>query len=201
MHTSNANHSKCECSLQQNFTKVFSILPSLDRIFSSRFYDVNLVRIIAQPDMSSPKSGILRHLLRFNACGDFSVSYEWGLKLVYYFCWKVDEIVRIYMRGEGGGRELKPGRALLCVCFFLWWSFLLSWSGSIERLGNYKIILIYLKANLKSRFRARKYSKCVKTWHEASTSGYCSRELKRDSKVGHCFYLLHFYIYQGGLFL
>ena len=122
MHTSNANHSKCECSLQQNFTKVFSILPSLDRIFSSRFYDVNLVRIIAQPDMSSPKSGILRHLLRFNACGDFSVSYEWGLKLVYYFCWKVDEIVRIYMRGEGGGgggREVKTRKSFtVCVFFY-----------------------------------------------------------------------------------
>ena len=37
--------------------------------------------------------------------------------------------------------------------------------------------------NLKSRLRARKYSKCMKTWHEASTSGYCSRELKRNSKV------------------
>ena len=23
----------------------------------------------------------------------------------------------------------------------------------------------------------------MKTWHEASTSGYCSRELKRNSKV------------------
>ena len=37
--------------------------------------------------------------------------------------------------------------------------------------------------NLKSRLRARKYSKCMKTWHEASTSGYCSRELKCKSKV------------------
>ena len=33
--------------------------------------------------------------------------------------------------------------------------------------------------NLKSRLRARKYRKCMKTWHEASTSG----ELKRNSKV------------------
>ena len=32
---------------------------------------------------------------------------------------------------------------------------------------------------LKSKLRARKYSKCMKTWHEALTSGYCSRELKR----------------------
>ena len=37
--------------------------------------------------------------------------------------------------------------------------------------------------NLKSRLRARKYSKCMKTWHEASTSGHCSRELNRNSKV------------------
>ena len=37
--------------------------------------------------------------------------------------------------------------------------------------------------NLKSGPRARKYSKYMKTWHEASTSGYCSQELKRNSKV------------------
>ena len=37
--------------------------------------------------------------------------------------------------------------------------------------------------NLKSRLGARKYSKCMKTGHEASTSGYCSRKLKRNSKV------------------
>ena len=32
--------------------------------------------------------------------------------------------------------------------------------------------------NLKSRLHARKYSKCIKTWHEASTLGltYCSWE-------------------------
>ena len=33
---------------------------------------------------------------------------------------------------------------------------------------------------LKSRLRSRKYSKCMKTWHEASTSGYCSRELTQN---------------------
>ena len=32
--------------------------------------------------------------------------------------------------------------------------------------------------NLNLRFCARKYSKCMKTWHEASTSGYCLWELK-----------------------
>ena len=37
--------------------------------------------------------------------------------------------------------------------------------------------------NLKSRLRARKYIKCTKTWHAALTSGYCSRDLKRNSKV------------------
>ena len=42
------------------------------------------------------------------------------------------------------------------------------------------------KLRLTIRFRARKYSKYVKTWHEASTSGYCSRELKRNSKVAYC---------------
>ena len=31
----------------------------------------------------------------------------------------------------------------------------------------------------------RKYSKCMKTWYEASTSSYCSRELKRRLKVAH----------------
>ena len=35
----------------------------------------------------------------------------------------------------------------------------------------------------KSRFGAKKYSKCMKTWHEASTSGYCLQELKRNGKV------------------
>ena len=41
--------------------------------------------------------------------------------------------------------------------------------------------------NLKSRLVlscARKYSKCMKTWHKSSTSGYCSRELKRNSEMG-----------------
>ena len=38
-------------------------------------------------------------------------------------------------------------------------------------------------ANYARRLGARKYSKCMKTWHEASTSGCCSRELKRNSKV------------------
>ena len=37
-------------------------------------------------------------------------------------------------------------------------------------------------------------AKCMKTWHEASTSGCCSRRLKRDSKVVYwygkvCWYL------------
>ena len=35
----------------------------------------------------------------------------------------------------------------------------------------------------KSRFGAKKYSKCMKTWHEASTSGYCWQELKRNGEV------------------
>ena len=35
--------------------------------------------------------------------------------------------------------------------------------------------------NLKSRLHARKYSKCIKTWHEALTSDYCSWE----SNQGH----------------
>ena len=42
------------------------------------------------------------------------------------------------------------------------------------------------KSNLKPRLVlscARKYSKCMKTGHLASTSGYCSRELKRDSEM------------------
>ena len=39
--------------------------------------------------------------------------------------------------------------------------------------------------HLRITLRARKYNKCMKTWHEASTSGY-SRELKRNSKVVYC---------------
>ena len=38
--------------------------------------------------------------------------------------------------------------------------------------------------NLKLRFCVRKYSNCMKTWHEASTSGYCSWELKHNSEMG-----------------
>ena len=37
--------------------------------------------------------------------------------------------------------------------------------------------------NLKPRLGVRKYSKCMKTCDKASTSGYCTRELKRNSKV------------------
>ena len=46
--------------------------------------------------------------------------------------------------------------------------------------------LVSANNNLKSRLGARKYSKCMKTWHQASTSGYCSRELKRNSEMGFC---------------
>ena len=49
-------------------------------------------------------------------------------------------------------------------------------------LSNYDSVPV--NTNVKSRLRARKYSKCIKTRHEASTSGYCSRELKRSSKSG-----------------
>ena len=48
-------------------------------------------------------------------------------------------------------------------------------------LSNYASVPV--NNNLKSRLWARKYSKCMKTWQEASTSGYCSRELKRKTKV------------------
>ena len=37
--------------------------------------------------------------------------------------------------------------------------------------------------NLNSRLGARKYSKCMKTGHLASTSSYCSRELKHNSEM------------------
>ena len=40
--------------------------------------------------------------------------------------------------------------------------------------------VIYLKSKLR---RARECSKCLKNWHEASPSGYCSRELKLNCKV------------------
>ena len=50
-------------------------------------------------------------------------------------------------------------------------------------LSNYASVPV--NNNLKSRLRARKYSKCIKTWHEASTSGSCSRELKRNSKAAY----------------
>ena len=43
------------------------------------------------------------------------------------------------------------------------------------------------KNNLKSRLRSRKYSKCMKTVLEASTPGYCSPELKRNSEMGRLF--------------
>ena len=45
--------------------------------------------------------------------------------------------------------------------------------------------------NLKSRLRARKYRKCMKTWHKASTSGYCSRELKSNWKVVYYRYFIN----------
>ena len=54
--------------------------------------------------------------------------------------------------------------------------------------------------NLKSTLRARKYSKCMKTWHEASASGYCSRELKRTSKVVYCTWCNLLFCYRGVLF-
>ena len=41
--------------------------------------------------------------------------------------------------------------------------------------------------NLKSRLRAKFSYICCIFSHEASTSGYCSRELKRDSKVVYSF--------------
>ena len=48
-------------------------------------------------------------------------------------------------------------------------------------LSNYASVP--MNSNLKSRLPAKIYSKCMKTWHEASTSGYCLRELKCNSKV------------------
>ena len=40
--------------------------------------------------------------------------------------------------------------------------------------------------NLKLRLGARKYSNCMKTLHQASTSCYCSRELKLNLEMGYC---------------
>ena len=43
-----------------------------------------------------------------------------GAKTGILFCWKVDEIVRIYMRGEGGGEGVKTRKSFtVCVCFFM----------------------------------------------------------------------------------
>ena len=39
--------------------------------------------------------------------------------------------------------------------------------------------------NLKLRLGPRKYSKCMKTWYLASTSGYCLQELKHNSEMGY----------------
>ena len=47
------------------------------------------------------------------------------------------------------------------------------------------LVLVPANNNLKSRLGARKYSKCMKTGHLASTSGYCSLELKRNSEMGY----------------
>ena len=51
----------------------------------------------------------------------------------------------------------------------------------LNAIVNKSYYLIPANNNQKSRLRARKYSKCMKTWHEASTSGLCSRELKLES--------------------
>ena len=52
--------------------------------------------------------------------------------------------------------------------------------------AHFRITLLFPQTiNLKSRLGARKYSKCMKTGNLASTSGYCSRELKRNSEMGY----------------
>ena len=71
------------------------------------------------------------------------------------------------------------------------------------RIHGFPMLLTDLIACLE-KLRARKHNKSVKTWHEASTSGYCSRELKRNSQVAywlwprfgtsHCKFLLIYLI-------
>ena len=50
--------------------------------------------------------------------------------------------------------------------------------------GELSLESIFIKY-FKSRLGARKYSKCVKTGLQASTSGHCSRELKRNWEMGY----------------
>ena len=67
---------------------------------------------------------------------------------------------------------------LVCTFFaFIIGSFLLSY-------GELSLESIFIKY-FKSRLGARKYSKCVKTGLQASTSGHCSRELKRNWEMGY----------------